>query len=295
MNNGRLVKKKNKSLYLVVAVSLVLLTGAFFALGGARSSDNAVYEFHTVDRGVVARTVTGTGRVAPVNEEVVLAPSGGQVVELAVDVGDTVAKGEVLLRMSGGNTITAPRPGEVTVLFARHNEWVNPGARLVEITDFAKLEITAQVDELDIAKLSVGQSVSVDIIALRDEDITGQITSIAREGVLAGGITTFAVKISLPNPAGLLVGMSAEIRAETARVSDVLVVPIMAVFYEAEQSLVLWQNEQGQLERRQVVLGLSDGSQVEITSGLAEHDVVAFIKPEPPESPGLPGPMRGPR
>lgn len=281
--------------YLVLAFSLLLVAGAFFVLSNARGADNAEYEFHTVGRGVVARTVTGTGRVAPVDEELVFAPSGGQVVELAVALGDTVTKGETLLRMSDGKVITAPRQGEVTVLFVRHNEWVNPGARLVEITDFAKLEITAQVDELDIARLSQGQSAEVDIIALRDEEITGTITSIAREGVLAGGITTFAVKVSLPNPAGLLVGMSAEIRVETARSSDVLVVPIIAVFYEEEKPLVFWRNEQGQLERRPVVLGLSDGSQVEIKSGLAENDVVAYIKPAPPENPGLPGPMRGTR
>jgi len=273
----------------------LLVAGAFFVLSNARGADNAEYEFHTVGRGSVARTVTGTGRVAPVDEELVFSPSGGQVVGLAVALGDTVTKGEILLRMSDGKVITAPRQGEVTVLFVRHNEWVNPGARLVEITDFTKLEITAQIDELDIAKLSHGQRANVDIIALRDEEITGNITSIAREGVLAGGVTTFAVKVSLPNPAGLLVGMSAEIRVETARASDVLVVPIIAVFYEEEKPLVFWRNAQGMLERRSVGLGLSDGSQVEITSGLAENDVVAFIKPAPQETPRLPGPMRGTR
>lgn len=295
MNNGRPAKKKSKYTYLGVALGVLLAVGAFVVFRNAGQSEDAAYEFHTVGRGVIARTVTGTGRVAPVDEEVVFAPSGGQVVELAVALGDTVTKGQVLLRMGDGKSITAPRHGEVTLLLVRRNEWVNPGARLVEITDFAKLEITAQVDELDIAKLQHGQSATVDIIALRDEEITGGITSIAREGVLSGGITTFAVKVSLPNPEGLLVGMSAEIRVETARASDVLVVPIVAVFYEEEKPLVFVQNAEGRLERRSVVIGLSDGRQVEVTSGLNEGEVVGFAKPEPPETPGMPGPMRGQR
>ncbi|MBT9152916.1 MAG: hypothetical protein DDT35_01143 [Firmicutes bacterium] len=143
---------------------------------------------------------------------------------------------------------------------------MNPGARLIEITDYTNLEISAQVDELDIAKISVGQRARIDIIALTDEDLVGTITSISREGVFSGGITTFAVKVSVPDAATLLIGMSAEIRIDVARADNVLVIPIEAVQYEGDAPYVLVTTDNRTYERVSIITGMSDGDLVEVKS-----------------------------
>ncbi|MBT9136808.1 MAG: hypothetical protein DDT34_01894 [Firmicutes bacterium] len=142
---------------------------------------------------------------------------------------------------------------------------MNPGARLIEITDYTNLEISAQVDELDIAKISVGQRARIDIIALTDEDLVGTITSISREGVFSGGITT-SVKVSVPDAATLLIGMSAEIRIDVARADNVLVIPIEAVQYEGDAPYVLVTTDNRAYERVSITTGMSDGDLVEVKS-----------------------------
>ncbi|MBT9135667.1 MAG: Macrolide export protein MacA [Firmicutes bacterium] len=275
----------------IVIIGLVAVALGVWQRSNARQQD--ALEQYTVDRGTLQRFVTGAGRVAAINRETLVAQSGGQVGTVQVAVGTVVEKGDFIMRMADGRGVIAPRQGEVTALFVRANEWVNPGARLAEITDFASLEVVAQVDELDIAKLSLGQEVTVDILALQGENVTGQITFLGREGVVTGGVTTFAVRVSLPNPENILVGMSAEIRIATARAADVLIVPVQAVFFDGDQALVNLQGEGNLLTRQKVVIGLSDGVFVEIMQGLVAGQVVSYEKPAAIRSPNTPGPMGG--
>ncbi|MBS3938978.1 MAG: HlyD family efflux transporter periplasmic adaptor subunit [Peptococcaceae bacterium] len=288
--------KSRSRLWRNLGVTIVIIGALLAAFGVWRQSNVRQQDsqaLHTLVRGNLQRFVTGTGRVAAINRETVVAQSGGQIGQLPVAVGTVVEKGELLMRMADGRVINAPRQGEVTSLFVRANEWVNPGARLLEITDFDNLEVVAQVDELDIAKLSLGQEVAVDIIALQGENVTGQITFLGREGVVTGGVTAFAVRVSLPNPENILVGMSAEIRIETARAVDVLIVPVQAVFFDGDQALVYLQGDNNLRERQKVVVGLSDGIYVEIKQGLEQGQVVAYEKPIAVRSPNMPGPLGG--
>ena len=181
---------------------------------------------------------------------------------------------------ASGSEIKAPFDGEVTQVYVKVNEWVNPSARLIEVTDYVNLEVTAQVDELDVAKISTGQTARIDINALDDEELSGPITSIAKEGVFSGGITTFAIKVAIPsNDSGLLVGMSAEVKAEVARAEDVVVVPVQAVQYSDNQPYVLVKSASTTLEQVNVELGLSDGQLVEIVNGLTLGQTVSYAKP----------------
>lgn len=267
-------KKRSKWPIILIAVVLVLTLLSVRAVRLRRAT--TVYELYQVNTGTIVRTVSGLGKVAVINKEIMFATAGGQISRLNVTVGDTVQQGTVLLRTAAGTEVKAPFDGEVTALFVKANEWVNPGARLVEVTDYNNLEITAQVDELDIAKITRGQSASIDINALESEDLTGTITSMAKEGVFSGGITTFGVKVSIPDATGLLVGMSAEVKVETNRAAEVLIVPIEAVLYDGEQPYVLLQGEKAKPQTTNVELGLSDGQFVEITSGLSVGQTIMY-------------------
>lgn len=271
-------KRSNLTMVFIVGALILVLLIAGRVVRARRAGTE--YELYQVDTGTITRTVSGLGKVTALNKEIVFAPSGGQITSLNVALGDSVSKGDVLLRTAAGVEVKAPFDGEVTALFVKENEWINPGTRLAEVTDYHNLEVIAQVDELDIAKIAKGQAAAIDINALEDEELTGSITSIAREGVLQGGVTTFSVKVSIPDTTGLLLGMSAEIKVETQRAEGVIVVPMQAVLYENDQPYVLLQGERSSAVSQDVELGLNDGMYVEIKSGLSAGTTIMYEKKE---------------
>lgn len=55
------------------------------------------------------------------------------------------------------------------------------------VADVSKMKFTIDVDELDIAKVELGQTVQVTADALENESITGVITSVSNSGTASNG------------------------------------------------------------------------------------------------------------
>ena len=259
--------------FAVLALVLVLALGTL-AVRARRARQAATYERHEVVSSTIVRTVSGTGRVVATEREILFAPSGGQIRELGATLGKAVSAGDTVLRTAQGVSVKAPFSGEVTAVFVKENEWINPGARLLEITNYASLEISANVDELDVARISVGKPALIYINALPDDIRQGSITAIAREGLLSGGIMTYAVRVSISEMSQLLIGMSAEVKVEVARVAGALTVPAKSIYYNDKEPYVLVRVSDHEQRRQSVELGLSDGIGVEVKQGLAAGDVV---------------------
>ncbi|HSL93488.1 MAG TPA: HlyD family efflux transporter periplasmic adaptor subunit [Bacillota bacterium] len=259
--------------FAIAALVLVLAVGALVVR--VRRARLAVsYESHPVAVSTIVRTVSGTGRVIATEREVLFAPSGGQIAELTAALGQSVNEGDLVLRTAQGGSVEAPFSGEVTAVYVKESEWVNPGVRLLEITNYGSLEISANVDELDVARIGEGMPATIYINALPDDARQGSITAIAREGALSGGIMTYAVRVSISDMSRLLIGMSAEVKVEVDRADDVLTVPVKAVYYTDDSPYVVVQVAERENRDQPVELGLSDGVNVEIKTGLNTGDVV---------------------
>jgi multidrug efflux pump subunit AcrA (membrane-fusion protein) len=89
-------------------------------------------------------------------------------------------------------------------------------------------------------------------------------------------------------------GMAATVVVDAGVAEDVLVVPVTAVQGSVQQGNVWVVGADGAQEQRAVVLGLTDGDQIEVREGLAEGDQVLMFVPVPDdtvESPGMAGPF----
>jgi len=269
--------KKSRRLWWHIGILLIIIAAIVAVRAPWREAADAAYEYQTVATGSIVRTASGTGRVQAINRQVLLSPQATQITEIRAKVGTVARNGQVLLRGANGFEVRAPFAGEVSAIFVEPNQLVSPGARLIEIIDFSKLEVSAQVDELDVARISLGQTAQIDIIALSDESLSGPITHIAREGTVSGNATTFNVRVAIPSAANILLGMSAEIRIEVARADNVPVVPIEAVQYKDRSPFVLVSMTPGQPEQRFIEMGLSDGKFVEVKGGLEVGSTIAFV------------------
>lgn len=154
---------------------------------------------------------------------------------------------------------------------------------LATIFDLSYLKMEMNVDELNIGKVQVGQTVEITASALPGQTFTGTVDRVSVNGTTTNGFTSYPVTIILREYGDLRPGMnvSANIRGETA--ANALCVPVAAVSRgnTVEVALPGALGEDGvtvadpaQTEERQVVLGINDGTYIEITSGLEDGDTV---------------------
>ena len=159
---------------------------------------------------------TGRGRVLRYADTAVTAQ--GRVAAVHVEEGDTVKTGDLLFEVvdaqSAKNaplTLTAAKDGAVTYLGAMSGAQVYRGQLLCEIADLSALELSAQVDELDLSSVHVGDVLSFTLDAYAGETFTGTVTEIRPIGTARQNAAYFDVRISLPTGKTLLPGMNATV------------------------------------------------------------------------------------
>lgn len=154
---------------------------------------------------------------------------------------------------------------------------------LAVIYDLSCLKVEMSVNELDIGKVQVGQSVKITAAALPGESFTGMVEKVSINGTTTNGFTTYPVTIAIQDFGELKPGMnvSATILGETAQ--GAICIPVDAV---SRGNTVLVPGEgamapdgvtvadAAKLEERAVTLGRNDDQFIEILSGLEEGDTV---------------------
>ena len=141
------------------------------------------------------------------------------------------------------------------------------------ITADEEMTVQIQVDELDIRTLETGMEATVTLDALPGSSFTGAITAINPYGENSGGNTKYTVTVTLPRDGKMLSGMNASVKITTGVSGTVPTVPAAAVVFDAGKSwLYTGYNEKTDTltDPVEIQTGLSDGSLVELLSGLSE-------------------------
>ncbi len=128
--------------------------------------------------------------------------------------------------------IYSPISGTVMGDTAAAGDSVKSGSVLISIRDYEQMQFTISVDELDIAKVKMGQEVSITIDALKETDqkpLSGKVIYKAMEGTSSNGVATYDVKIKINETENLLAGMNANGSIILSQAKDVLMVPLEAI------------------------------------------------------------------
>lgn len=137
-------------------------------------------------------------------------------------------------------------------------------------------QITASVSltEIDVVKVKAGQKVSLTMDAFPDLTFTGQVLAINTNGQSTSGVTSYPTIIVFDNSLANMypnMSVSANILIDTK--NDVLTIPASAVQTSNGESTVKVLKD-NQVSQVTVTIGLSDTTNIEITSGLNEGDVI---------------------
>jgi len=144
----------------------------------------------------------------------------------------------------------------------------------ISLVDTSKIEMSGFIDELDIAAVKVGQEASISLDSLPDTEVKGKVSFISPIGTNRAGIVSYATTITLENPSEeLRDGMSATAKIIIERRDDVLMILNKAIQGTLQKPIVKVLVD-GQIEEREITLGLTDGRNTEVLSGLEEGEKV---------------------
>ena len=252
-------------------------------------------------------------------EQTVTAQQNGIVSALCVKEGAQVSADTALIQLSGDNltkqmqnasdslrsaelsvedtqkqvddyTITAPISGTIISKDVKVGDTVGTSASSVEtmcvIYDMSYLEMTLNVDELEILSIKEGQEATITADAIPNQTFRGVVTSVSKSGTTTGGTTTYPVTIRIDEMGDLLPGMNATAEIVTESAEDTLSVPNEAIVRgnyvlvtkdspsaaNADDSMTA---PEGYVYVK-VATGVSDDDYIAVTSGLQAGDTVAY-------------------
>lgn len=156
----------------------------------------------------------GRGKVTRYADVQVNANSG-RIAAVHVKPGDTVEVGDLLFELvdaqsekNASRSIAASKDGVITSMNTASGAQVYRGQLLCEVADLSTLELSAEVDELDLNSIAVGDTLSYTLDAFDGETFTGTVTQIDSVGAKKQNATYFDVRITLPAGKTLLPGMN---------------------------------------------------------------------------------------
>ncbi len=138
------------------------------------------------------------------------------------------------------------------------------------------VKLTIDADELDIDSVALGQSATVTLDAYPGETFTATVTHISRIGTVSGSITTYPVEVTLSYDERLLEGMNGSAVILTSKKENVPLIPVARIIEDSTGAYVNVKNAAGELERRDITTGLSDGTNAEVTAGLVAGDQIWY-------------------
>jgi len=175
-------------------------------------------------------------------------------------------------------TIKAPFDGIVASVSAEEGNNVMATTTIIYLVDPTSLELKAQVDEIDIPSVEPNQKAIISVDALPKLQLEGKVASIGPLPSVEGGVALYDVTISfaLPENSNLRIGMSATADIIIEERGGVLLVPNRAIRPDSQGNPIVEVMVDEQIEERPVDVGISDGLQAEIISGLSEGELVVI-------------------
>ena len=186
---------------------------------------------------------------------------------------------------SAANTdIRATVPGTVLEIPVKEGDQViesnsfNAGTTIAAIADLSKMIFEGKVDEAEVASLRVGTLLKVSLGAIEDQELDASLQFIAPKGTEEQGAVQFKIEADLVLNDSIFVraGYSANASIVLDKKEGVLALREALIQFDrkTQDPFVEVMTGDQEFERRDVKLGISDGVNVEILSGVAEEDEV---------------------
>ncbi len=162
----------------------------------------------------------------------------------------------------------------------------NDGTTIATIADLGKMIFEGQVDEGEVDKLEIGMPLEISLGAIEDKKFEASLKFIAPKGIEESGAVQFKIEgdVELDSAFTVRAGYSANASLVLEKKDSIMVIPEALLQFDKETDEPFVEVSVGdqKFERKDVEIGISDGVNVEIISGITEEDEVkVWNKTEP--------------
>ena len=162
----------------------------------------------------------------------------------------------------------------------------NDGTTIATIADLGKMIFEGKVDEGEVGKLEIGMPLEISLGAIDDQKFEAKLKFIAPKGIEESGAVQFKIEGDVVVEGDFMIraGYSANASLVLEKKDSVMVIPEALLQFDKETDEPYVEIAVGdqKFELKNVEIGISDGVNVEIISGLTEEDEVkVWNKTEP--------------
>jgi HlyD family secretion protein len=269
-------KRKRKIIWiaLFLVLALIVVYGIFLR------PRKPQYDTETAKTQDIVTYFSFSGNVEPGDEKVVTSTSPVRVKSLPIEEGTVVKEDDDIIIPKSGSRVEAGLDGVLAEIYVDVDDTVPSGRDLFRIADYDHPVVAFRVDEYDVGALSLNMEVSVYVNAL-DKTLTGTITEIGREANVSGNIAYYDAKVSVPQDGTLRMGMSAEVTVLKDKAELATTISLKAVqFDEGSEPYVYCYSRGEEIVRQPVLLGINNGSIVQVLDGVKPGETVLLPKDE---------------
>ncbi len=195
---------------------------------------------------------------------------------------NTVLDVELISVATSNRVMTAPFAGILLTMPSQVTGVTLSPSDVFELVNPKTLLVKAELDEIDLSLISLGQGANLIFDAYPEETIRSEIDFIALKSTMGSTGTVFRLELPMIEVEDLSkyrLGMNVDVEIELAKKTNVLVIPLEAISSQEGQTIVKVKDQSRQgYEERVVELGLESDEMAEVQSGLAEGEIILIEK-----------------
>ena len=281
-------------LILIIAIGIGILYWKF-------SSPAENYRSAEIKTGDLTLKILATGTVQPENRLEIKPPVGGRVESVLVKEGQKVKKGQILAWLSSNERaalidaarskgdsevkewealykptpLVAPLGGTIILRNVESGQTFTTSDAVLVMSD--RLTVKAQVDETDLAQIYLKQKSEIILDAYPDKLLPAEVDQLAFEAKTVNNVTTYLIDV-LPTgaPEYMRSGMTANVTFIGETKTGIVLIPNEFIKYENGKPIALVKTDKNPIQR-ELQLGLSDGKNSQVVSGLIAGETVVML------------------
>ena len=159
----------------------------------------------------------------------------------------------------------------------------NDGTTIASVANMNDLIFRGKIDETEVGKVYEGMPMKLTIGALQDLSFDATLEYVSPKATEENGANQFEIKAAVQAPNGITIrsGYSANAEIVLERAENILAVPESAIEFSNDSTFVYLLTNSGkpqQFKRQPVEVGLSDGINIVVKSGITENDKVRGLE-----------------
>ncbi|TVZ54815.1 HlyD family secretion protein [Lutibacter sp. Hel_I_33_5] len=281
VEEGDIVKKGDLIAKIRVVPNEQNLASASSRIKNAKLSyDNAkrLYDRNKAlfDKGVIARQEIENVELSMNQSQESLKQSQNdyQIIRRGSLSGGSSANTNIIAQISGTILEIPVREGDQVI----QSNNMNAGTTIAAIADMSKMIFEGKVDEAEVGKLEEGKDIKVILGAINEKEFPAKLTFVAPKGKEENGAVQFTIKadVKVEETTKIRAGYSANAEIEMESKDSVLVIKESLLQFNriTEKPFVEIETGEGKFKKQKVVVGISDGINVEILEGVKEEDKI---------------------